>query len=344
MREIIKSSQLVTVEDVRLHGSKIVNIDSLSVERVRRFLRIISASMGYEGAPSDIETSKELGIIPYLRGFSFEYTNVAEFFEKFFVVGEKGQSYRENVYSGGIPNYYGQEVTQEDVICLAEETNEILKKSGKNTIEIVDLLKYRDDNLSDETMYTLLLNFLHNIGGRWKDKKRSPFVSAAHGNAAFVKAENFARGKDNRELVYILWGFTQSTDGTNYVETKKLTDFIRTIGVDWYDDVHSEIIIKDGIFPQKILGVFEIDGNFDTVSFIINPYLYQLFTSGKKSSVDIAKYVSENGIPVNQENFEKFASDLGYQSYGYDNNSEHRWAGTVGAEANIQLPNNYLDI
>lgn len=347
MRDRIESSQLVTIENVLHHESKIVNIDSFTEERVRNFLSIISASMGYENAPSHKEISKELGIIPYFRGFSLENLDapdLADFFEKFFVVGEKGMSYRENVLESGISSYYGKEITKEDIAHLTEKINEILPRLRRDTIEIESLLNYRADNLSDEEMYTLLLNFLHNIGGRWGDKKRSPFVSAAHGNTAFDKAQNFARGRDDREHFYILWGFAQLTDGTNYVETKNLTDFIRTIGVDWYDDRHSEIIIKDGIFPQKILGVFKIDRICNTESFIINPYLYQLFIAREKTSADIAKYVSENGIPVNQENFETFASDIGYQSYGYDDNSEHRWAGIIGAAAHIKLPNNYLNI
>lgn len=345
MREIIKSSQLVTVENVHLHGSKIVNIDSLSVERVKRFLRIISASMGYEEAPSHKEISKELGIIPYFRGFPLENLgtpDVANFFEKFFVVGEKGAGYREDVLESGISQYFKQDVTEEDLILLTEEINKILLSRRLNIIKIEALLSCRDDQLSVEGMYTILLNFLHNVGGRWKDKKRSPFVSAAQGYEAFSKAEKFALGKEDRSIIYILWGFTKVTDSENYIKTSELTNFMRKIGVDWYDDIHSEIIIKDAIFPQKIFGVFEIDSSCNKITFIINPYLYQLFSSREKNSTDIAKYVSENGIPVDQENFETFASDIGYQSYGYDDNSEHRWAGTIGAAANIKLPKNYL--
>lgn len=115
--------------------------------------------------------------------------------------------------------------------------------------------------------------------------------------------------------------------------------------VQWYDDIHSEIIIKDGIFPQNILGIFVIDNETDSKEFIINPFLYQLFHVNKGKSKyklsDLTEYVCQNGIPINQKNFEKCASSLGYRSYGYRLCDGYIRAGVLGGEPNQNLPRNH---
>lgn len=53
--------------------------------------------------------------------------------------------------------------------------------------------------------------------------------------------------------------------------------FLEEIGGDWYEDIHSEIMLKDCLYPQNIYGILEIDYSKNNISLIINPYLYAMF-------------------------------------------------------------------
>lgn len=118
-----------------------------------------------------------------------------------------------------------------------------------------------------------------------------------------------------------------------------MTEVLQDLKIDWYKDIHSEIIIKDAIFPHYIIGVFEIVNNNRTL--VINPYLYNLFTSDF-SLKEILDLLINYSIPINQEKFNESAERLGYEVYGYDD-GENRFMGKIGQVASIQLPNNYFE-
>lgn len=249
---------------------------------------------------------------------------------------------RENVLSEGIEPYFNREPCMDDINELLELINSILRKNGFGSIEIETISPYIKEDIVG--IYMFLLNLVHNIGGRWDNKCRSPFVSAAYGRDGYKKALNFAQSRNGSRYSYIIMGFIRKTNVANYILTKKLSEKLGMLDVDWYQDIHSEIIIKDGIFPHNILGVFEIDNETGDKSFIINPYLYQLFDVSKKrvkyGSRDLTEYICHEGIPVNQDDFDNCARSLGYQSYGYRIHDGYTFAGEIDGEADLPLPRN----
>lgn len=332
----IKESSFVTVtKDKR---TKINNIDSLLVQPILNFL--ISFSIKAE----------EFNAISFFRGFKPNFKlrkqleiSPARFFELFFVVGEKGNAYREDVGIKGIKPYFDRPATIEDVKALLNKVNSILKMKDFGSICVEDLLEAVDEDV--QNAYIFLLNLAHNIGGRWEDKVRSPFVSAAHGENGFDTALKFANSRNENDFSYVIWGFIPESRKHNIILTKELTKDIQSLNADWYEDIHSEIIIKDGIFPSNILGVFEIHRESGRKKFIINPYLYQLFDIDKEDSSEhigeIFQYVCTNGIPIDQKHFSEFAKQLGYVSRGLDKHDGKIRAGRIGSSADIILPREY---
>lgn len=336
MRKEIDRSQLVTITDDVNGDPQIVNISSLQVGRVKTFLRSISREMGYQESYYDRHIKTDLNIIPYFRGFELNRHDPEVFLEKFFIVGQKGNIFLENVFESGIPNYFSEEITDKEVDELVVGVNNILRKKKRS---LIDQVKFTEmtHTFSLRMKYMILLNFLHNIGGAWQNKKRSPFISASHGNNAYENALCFAIGREERDCGYILWGFENKNKKQNYLLTQSITEFIRGAGVDWYDDIHSEIIIKDGIFANKLLGVFIVDFQNNQKQFVINPSLYELFESDKSVN-KIIEFICRNGIPVNQSDFDEFAAGLGYVSYGIEDQDGQRQAGKIKKDAQLMIP------
>lgn len=335
---------------------RIENVDAILVTRIRRFLNRVHNQKAIKlcySNDSKQENDKNT-VISFFRGFnpnfndretndSFFEMRRTEYFEKLFVVGEKGLAYRENIVYEGIDPYFKNNPNIDDLAKLLLLVNRRLEREAFGSIEMSKLLSSVNDNLV--CGYMFLLNLCHNIGGAWEDKARSPFVSAAYGKDGFKKALHFARGRQERRYSYIIWGFIRKNDDGNYMITKELAQKMGMLEAQWYEDIHSEIIIKDGIFPHNIFGVFVIDSETNSKEFIINPFLYQLFYVNKGKSKyqlsDLTDYVCQNGIAIDQNDFEICASSLGYQSYGYRLRDGYIKAGELGGEPKHYLPRNH---
>lgn len=191
-------------------------------------------------------------------------------------------AYREDILNEGIRPYFGYEPIKTDIIELLKFVNLNLERHGFKKIEIKVLLAHLGDDLT--ASYMFLLNLAHNIGGRWENKSRSPFVSASYGRKGFKTALHFAKNRNNFKYSYIIFGFIYENNFQNYFFTKELNEKLEILNSEWHPDIHNEIILKDGIFLQNIFGVFEVDNQTGLKSFIVNPYLYQLINlrKGKK--------------------------------------------------------------
>lgn len=356
IRNPIRDSSLVTVSVLdgkkRSSLTRIENIDSLLVDVILRFLEKFEylSPINYQDVRLEERSTTALDFISIFRGFKPNFPlqdqlerNPASYFEKFFVVGEKGRAYREDVTVNRIKPYFDGPVEIEDVERLLCMVNHVLEKKDFGYIFFKELMVATKCDVQDAYMF--LLNLSHNIGGRWDDKKRSPFVSAAYGGDGFDIALKFASSRNDSDFSYVIWGFIPESRQHDTILTKELTKDMKSLNAEWYEDIHSEIIIKDGIFPSNILGVFEIHKNTGRKKFIINPYLYQLFDIEKENSSEyideLFQYVYTKGIPVDQQHFSEFALELGYVSRGLDKHDGKTRAGRIGSPADIILPKEY---
>lgn len=212
---------------------RIENVDSILVTRIRRFLNRINNQKAIKKCYSDDskQENDKNAVISFYRGFSpiFNYDDnsarlfeleKADYFENFFVVGEKGPAYRENVLYEGIDPYFNTKPSIDDLSELLLLVNSRLEREVFGSIEMSKLLSSVNNDLVRGYMF--LLNLSHNIGRTWENKERSPFVSAAYGKDGFEKALHFARGRQERKYSYIIWGFISKNDDGNYIFTKEL--------------------------------------------------------------------------------------------------------------------------
>ncbi|WBW98841.1 hypothetical protein [Oceanirhabdus sp. W0125-5] len=151
---------------------------------------------------------------------------------------------------------------------------------------------------------------LHNIGNAWCDKKKSPLISAS---SSFETACEFSNPTniEKTSIVIAEYGYE---DSPYFIRTEKLNEILKNFGVEWYEDIHKEIMMLDGIYTHYILGIFDIRdmGDYD---FIMNPWLYEQFK--KDIDIDLKK-----GINVEQTDFEEIAKKIGYKKVNYFRSDE----------------------
>lgn len=82
---------------------------------------------------------------------------------------------------------------------------------------------------------------------------------------------------------------------------------LEDLGVLWYEDKHTEVMLLDGIMPHRIIGLFEIDMHLNE-TFILNPWLREMFLENRK-------FYYKRGIEIDQTRFDEYARDLRYGAY-----------------------------
>lgn len=274
------------------------------------------------------------------RGFSVQNHDV--FLEselnKFFIVGQKGAQYlREQIEETiNLYNYniYNKVKLVNEIKDLFEEVNSILRRMDKECISS-KFIEYTENiplsQLQNKKIF--LTAFLHNIGRRWSAKSSSPLLSFAHGPNKKEIAKNFAtnalRGEDPINKGFVILGYVPS-EGMRFEKlTQDLNDELEKVGVSWYEDIHNEIMLLDGIMPHRIIGLFEIKMSGEE-NFILNPWLEKMFSEDER-------FQYKKGVKIDQSNFEQFASDLNYGAFILDTDNG-RYNSTFGNINYLSIP------
>lgn len=255
------------------------------------------------------ELEKNNDIIIALRGLTKDEYFKNDQLRKFFVVGEKSGYYlkenKEQLYCG---DFDKKDQLVRNVNELVNNINKVIKER-ENKHPIRGEIPYVCNELDIEELRVkklVYLSVLHNIGGRWDDKKSSPFMSVTYGGNKLNTALKFCKCNKERDIGFVFIYFIPKKS-KYFIKTKDLNEYMKKIGVTWYQDINSEIMMIDGILPHYLFGILEIVNN-DTHELIINPWLYNQLKNGYKfSPID--------GILINQIHFNEYAKNLGYKKY-----------------------------
>jgi len=236
---------------------------------------------------------------------------------KFFIVGQKGAHYleeqlkeRRDLYNY---NMGDRMILIDEIKNLYEEANKIIKQMQSRGTISTRFIDFTKDTSLSQLQYNkvFLTAFLHNIGRKWSGKMSSPLLSFSYGNRKKETAKKFATnalrdGNPGNDGLIIL-GYVP-LEGRSF---EKLTDDLNMeleeLGVTWYENVHREIMLLDGIMPQHIIGLFEVKENGEE-NFILNPWLGNMFSESRR-------FDYKRGIEINQASFEEFATDLKYGAF-----------------------------
>lgn len=113
-----------------------------------------------------------------------------------------------------------------------------------------------------------LIYALHTMGE--KDfKKITPCISCSCGANRFDIAQKFGRGRNNNYFVVMDCWVDKTEEGSAYKRTEYVNAVLRKYGLNWFYNIHNEIMLKYGIFPQQLVGYYLLDRN-STYKYVIN--------------------------------------------------------------------------
>ncbi len=246
---------------------------------------------------------------------------------KLFTVGAKSNYH----FTKEIESIYSH-TKMENINILQKELKELIREAKMainkrekeflrvplNYFDDVDLQKCSLDSLLKFKVF--LLHFFHTDGRLSKFKEESPFLSVAYSKKKFAIARKFALrldGQNPREKGFV-YLYSLYRGDSFYLKTKKLSKKLKMLGATWHDDMYHEIVLFNGMFPHYILGIFEME-KYKTTKFVMNPYLYDILDKS-----EVFDYL--HGLPINQENFIKYAENLGYKNYFYKTSTNKIYA------------------
>ena len=305
-----KITEFVSLDKDR--GSAEYNFEKLTPEITNYLKKIII----------NLESKAEVYLC--VRGDSISNYQYEDFIEKklydFFIVGSKAK------YHVTTPDKTFQHVKlsynlTEALRELIKLMNEVLEQkhkihpddvSGQIPAEFFDRLT-KNPEKTQEAWKFVFLGFLHNKGvqyGNYRDdyfKPYSGFVSLTYGEGKYDIAKNFALKNKRKGFIFV---YILRKDLPNYFKAETLTNELAKYNVKWYDDIHKEIMVINGLYPHNIVGFFEIEKE-KTKRFILNPWFY------KQILCDLDNYKPypyENGVLIDQSDFDKARKRLGYNS------------------------------
>ena len=175
------------------------------------------------------------------------------------------------------------------------------------------------------------ISFLHNNGkGRSfkKFKNYSPFTSLTYGKRKGRIARRFAMKSKKDIDTGIIYIVSVNNYYGNYIKTADMIKVLKQHGINWYPDVHSELMLINGIFPHDILGIMEVKNN-RTPLLIINPWLFKEYLDGKRFSLT-------KGIPINQKYFKKWIKEeTDFKRYSWRDNMGNQSVEEVNQESKL---------
>ncbi|MDI3484828.1 MAG: hypothetical protein PWQ50_48 [Methanolobus sp.] len=260
---------------------------------------------------------KNESIIMCARGDSLQQKEFDSFMRKkindFFIVGSKGKLFRSQPDSDSYCNVNTGNLIS-DIEELITKANSELREKSESSETVSG--RFPDDFVSQiqesegllQTWKLILLAFLHNKG---KDNYFKPFsglLSVTYGENKYDKAYEFAIGRRKNGFVFV---YILNKDSKKYITAEELQQMLARYGIKWYDDVHKEIMIQNGLFPHYIIGFFEIRDKI-TKSFVLNPWFHLQMQNDLKFNYE---YEYKNGVSVDQTTFHTSLKNFDYNAF-----------------------------
>jgi|GEM_PF-2076899 len=256
-------------------------------------------------------------VILCARGDSLQQKQFDSFMEEklydFFKVGSKGNFFRSHLDNDSLLNTHNGNLIEQikELVILVKD--ELSKKDLDN--EDIDrmfsedfILQLQESEDMQQTWKLLFLAFLHNKGNDNYFKPFSGLLSVTHGENKYNKAHEFAIGRRKNGFIFV---YILNKNSKKYVTAEEIQQMFAEHGVKWYDDIHKEIMIQNGLFPHNIIGFFEIQNKMAN-RFLVNPWFHLQIKHDLNCGF---QYDYKNGVLVDQTDFYTSLRNLGYDHF-----------------------------
>lgn len=301
MKDSLKFVNLDKVESFKpttnLSDYKLISNEKI-VEATKKYYQILN---------------KNNNIYVALRGIKKSSSFLRNELNSFFIVGEKAKYYHTSLNNNAISTKAKLII---EINELISKINNIINKEHKHILnghlEEVDKTLTKEKLRFERSFYKAVL---HNYGNKSGYKDTSEFFSVTYGKGKLETSIKFAiERKKDVEIGIVEIYFIPKESGFS-ISTKKIVERLKKLGVKWFEDIHNEIMLLDGMFPHYLFGFLIIEKR-EIHKLVLNPWLYNHHINEVNLSV-------ENGMIINQINFSEHLKECGYESY-YEENEEGR--------------------
>lgn len=147
-----------------------------------------------------------------------------------------------------------------------------LKRNEQDVNSFLDkLIEQINEEYNDAELLCIkewLIYALHTMGEK-NFKKVTPCISCSCGTNRFNIAQKFGCGRNNNYFVIMDCWVDKREEGSAYKRTEYVNAVLKKYGLNWFYNIHNEIMLKYGIFPQQLVGYYLLDRN-STYKYVIN--------------------------------------------------------------------------
>lgn len=177
--------------------------------------------------------------------------------------------------------------------------------------KLIKQIMREDDRTELLCVKEWLIYALHTMGEK-EFKKITPCISCSYGTNRFNTAQRFGRGYKNNYFVLMDCWVDKTEEGRAYKRTEYVNTVLGRYGLKWFRNTHNEIMLKYGIFPQKLVGYYLVDRN-STYKYVINRHYVDEWERNSKFEI---------GDPIYFEQIIDFKNVGPYNTiYEYDGRS-----------------------
>lgn len=128
-------------------------------------------------------------------------------------------------------------------------------------------------------------------------KKISPCISCSYGEDRFKKAIKFGWGRRpyNKYCVIMDNWIHRHEEGIAYRRMEYVNEVLNRYGLKWFSNKHNEIMLKYGIFPQKLVGYYLLDRNLDNKinKYVINKHYVDKWEEDEEFEIGQSLYFDQ---------------------------------------------------
>lgn len=184
-------------------------------------------------------------------------------------------------------SYY---LSNEDIVTQAIST----AVKGENNPAFLDGAKEEKQNQIKEQITTLFSQYdlkVLDVDSKVNEK------SCSYGEDRFKKAIKFGWGRRpyNKYCVIMDNWIHRHEEGIAYRRMEYVNEVLNRYGLKWFSNKHNEIMLKYGIFPQKLVGYYLLDRNLDNKinKYVINKHYVDKWEEDEEFEIGQSLYFDQ---------------------------------------------------
>ncbi|QGT99484.1 hypothetical protein SYNTR_0891 [Candidatus Syntrophocurvum alkaliphilum] len=189
-----------------------------------------------------------------------------------------------------------------------------LKNNKAESQEVIDKIREKiiDTDLYDDLLLIKeWLGFALHTGGNKKFSAISPWVSTSMGNNRYKNAYLYGVGNlrfpesinkiQNKAFVILDYWELVSEENHTYRNADYVRNELKRMGVNWYRNIHNEVMVKYALFPHQIIGYYYFE-NDELQYYFINHHYLREWKNNENFKIGDFVYINQANVDFPSSN------------------------------------------